>query len=447
MNIDTLINAQWVIPVDPANNKSENNILEHHSIAINDGKILAILPTEKAQHKYSALKVHDLDKHAVMPGLINCHTHAAMNLFRGLADDLPLMEWLNEHIWPAEQEWISPEFVNDGTRHAIAEMIRGGTTCFNDMYFFPDQAAEVAVETGIRAVIGLILIDFPTAWAKDADEYLVKGEQVHDKYRHNSHIHTAFAPHAPYTVSDEPLQRINILAEELDIPIHMHVHETADEVKQSEEQFGKRSIQRLHELGLLSPRLTAVHMTQLIEEEIALLSAQGVHVVHCPESNLKLASGFCPVSELLQQGINVALGTDGAASNNDLDMFGEMRTAALLAKGSTSNSSALPAHQVLEMATINGAKALGIDHITGSLTKGKAADVIAIDLNTIESQPLYDPVSHLIYAASRNQVSDVWVAGKQLLRNRQLTSIDENLVLRKTSDWQEKISHGKIPES
>jgi 5-methylthioadenosine/S-adenosylhomocysteine deaminase len=447
MNIDTLINAQWVISVDPANNKSENNILEHHSIAINDGKILAILPTEKAQHKYSALKVHDLDKHAVMPGLINCHTHAAMNLFRGLADDLPLMEWLNEHIWPAEQEWISPEFVNDGTRHAIAEMIRGGTTCFNDMYFFPDQAAEVAVETGIRAVIGLILIDFPTAWAKDADEYLVKGEQVHDKYRHNSHIHTAFAPHAPYTVSDEPLQRINILAEELDIPIHMHVHETADEVKQSEEQFGKRSIQRLHELGLLSPRLTAVHMTQLIEEEIALLSAQGVHVVHCPESNLKLASGFCPVSELLQQGINVALGTDGAASNNDLDMFGEMRTAALLAKGSTGNSSALPAHQVLEMATINGAKALGIDHITGSLTKGKAADVIAIDLNTIESQPLYDPVSHLIYAASRNQVSDVWVAGKQLLRNRQLTSIDENLVLRKTSDWQEKISHGKIPES
>jgi 5-methylthioadenosine/S-adenosylhomocysteine deaminase len=447
MNIDTLINARWVIPVDPANNTPDNKLLEHHSLAIHDGKILNILPTEKAQNKYTASEVYNLENHAVMPGLINCHTHAAMNLFRGLADDLPLMEWLNEHIWPAEQQWIGSEFVNDGTRHAIAEMIRGGTTCFNDMYFFPDQVAEVAVETGIRAVVGLIMIDFPTAWAKDTDEYLVKGEQVHDKYRHNSHIHTAFAPHAPYTVSDEPLQRINILAEELDIPIHMHIHETADEVKQSEEQLGKRSIQRLHELGLLSPRLMAVHMTQLIEEEIALLSAQGVHIVHCPESNLKLASGFCPVSELLQQGINVALGTDGAASNNDLDMFGEMRTAALLAKGITGNSSALPAHQVLEMATINGAKALGLDHITGSLTKGKAADVIAIDLNTIESQPLYDPVSHLIYAASRNQVSDVWVAGKQLLRNRQLTSIDENLVLRKTSDWQEKISHGIIPES
>jgi 5-methylthioadenosine/S-adenosylhomocysteine deaminase len=439
MNIDTLINARWVIPVDATNNNPENNILEHHSLAINDGKIIAILPTEKAQNKYTAAKEHQLENHAVMPGLINCHTHAAMSLFRGLADDLPLMEWLNQHIWPAEQKWISPEFVNDGTRHAIAEMIRGGTTCFNDMYFFPDQAAEVAVETGIRAVIGLILIDFPTAWAKDADEYLLKGEQVHDKYRHNSHIHTAFAPHAPYTVSDEPLQRINVLAEELDIPVHMHIHETADEVSQSEEQHGKRSIQRLHELGLLSPRLLAVHMTQLTKDEIALLSAQGVHVVHCPESNLKLASGFCPVSDLLQEDINVALGTDGAASNNDLDMLGEMRTAALLAKGTSGNSSVLPAHQVMEMATINGAKALGIDHITGSLTKGKAADVIAIDLDAIESQPLYDPISHIVYAANRNQVSDVWVAGKQLLKDRELTSIEEKSVLNKSREWQEKI--------
>jgi 5-methylthioadenosine/S-adenosylhomocysteine deaminase len=439
MNIDTLINARWVIPVDATNNNPENNILEHHSLAINDGKIIAILPTEKAQNKYTAAKEHQLENHAVMPGLINCHTHAAMSLFRGLADDLPLMEWLNQHIWPAEQKWISPEFVNDGTRHAIAEMIRGGTTCFNDMYFFPDQAAEVAVETGIRAVIGLILIDFPTAWAKDADEYLLKGEQVHDKYRHNSHIHTAFAPHAPYTVSDEPLQRINVLAEELDIPVHMHIHETADEVSQSEEQHGKRSIQRLHELGLLSPRLLAVHMTQLTKDEIALLSAQGVHVVHCPESNLKLASGFCPVSDLLQEDINVALGTDGAASNNDLDMLGEMRTAALLAKGTSGNSSILPAYQALEMATINGAKALGIDHITGSLTKGKAADVIAIDLDAIESQPLYDPISHIVYAANRNQVSDVWVAGKQLLKDRELTSIEEKSVLNKSREWQEKI--------
>lgn len=448
MNIDTLINARWVIPLDPQNNKSGNkqpgnHILEHHSVAIDDGKILAILPTEKAQNKYTPITEHDLESHALLPGFINCHTHAAMSMFRGLADDLPLMEWLNEHIWPAEQQWISSEFVNHGTRHAVAEMLRSGTTTFNDMYFFPDQVAEVAIETGIRAMIGLILIDFPTAWAKDADEYLAKGEQVHDKYRHNSRIHIAFAPHAPYTVSDEPLQRISTLAEELDIPIHMHIHETADEINQSEEQYGKRSIQRLHELGLLSPRLMAVHMTQLTDEEIILLSAQGVHVVHCPESNLKLASGFCPVSELLRQDINVALGTDGAASNNDLDMLGEMRTAALLAKGISGNSSNLPAYQALQMATINGAKALGIDHITGSLTQGKAADVIAINLDSIETQPLYDPISHIVYSANRNQVSDVWVAGKQLLDNRQLTSIDETGLLSKTRLWQEKIQSGE----
>ncbi len=445
MNIDTLINARWVIPVDTKRSSPKKNILEHHSLAIQDGKIIAILPSKKAKNKYTATKEHDLHNHALMPGLINCHTHAAMNLFRGLADDLPLMEWLNQHIWPAEQKWIDAKFVNDGTRHAIAEMIRSGTTCFNDMYFFPDQAAEVAVETGIRAVIGLIIIDFPTAWANDADEYLVKGQKIHDKYRHHPHIHTAFAPHAPYTVSDEPLKRINMIAEELDIPIHMHIHETADEVKQSKVQYGERPIQRLHRLGILNPRLIAVHMTQLTEDEITLLSKQGVHIVHCPESNLKLASGFCPVSKLQQRGINITLGTDGAASNNDLDMLAEMRTAALLAKAVAKNSSILPARKVLEMATINGAQALGIDDITGSLKKGKAADIIAIDLDSIETQPLYDPVSHIVYAANRNQVTDVWVAGKQLLKNRVLTSINEQSVLRKSRDWQKKIETKQDP--
>lgn len=439
MKIDTLIHARWIIPIDTKKKHKGSNIREHHSLAINAGKIIAILPTAKAQNKYSARNEHQLTNHAVMPGLINCHTHVAMNLFRGLADDLPLMTWLEQHIWPAEQKWISPEFVHDGTRHAIAEMIRGGTTCFNDMYFFPDQVAKVAVETGIRAMIGLILIDFPTAWAKDADEYILKGEQIHDKYKHNPYIHTAFAPHAPYTVTDESLQRVNILAEELDIPIHIHLHETADEIKQSVAQYGRRPIQRLHELGLLSPRLLAVHVTQLTADEITLLSEQGVHVVHCPESNLKLASGFCPISELLQKNINIALGTDGAASNNDLDMFGEMRTATLLAKGHSGNSSILPAYQVLEMATINAAKALGIDHITGSLSKGKAADVIAIDLNSIETQPLYDPISHIVYAANRNQVSDVWVAGRQLLKNRKLTRMEAANILVKAQNWQKKI--------
>lgn len=443
MNIDTLINARWIITMDKPSRGHKKNILVYHSIAIQDGKILAILPTEQARHKYQSLDTHDLPGHAVMPGLINCHTHAAMTLFRGLADDLPLSEWLNEHIWPAEQQWVNSDFVHDGTQLAIAEMIRGGTTCFNDMYFFPDQVAEVAATTGIRAVIGMILLDSPTAWAKDPDEYLAKGEQLHDKYRHHPLLRMILAPHAPYTVADESLKRINTLAEELDLGIHIHLHETIDEIKQSEQQYGQRPIQRLQQLGLLSPRLLAVHMTQLTKAEIMTLHTQGVHVIHCPESNLKLASGLCPVGELMRQHVNVALGTDGAASNNDLDMLAELRSATLLAKMVDKNSNTLNAYQALQMATINAAKALMIDHITGSLAKGKAADIIAINLQTIESQPLYDPISQIVYTAGREQVDNVWIAGKQLLKNRILTNMNEKNILNTAHEWQKKIEHGR----
>ncbi|MCZ6526013.1 MAG: TRZ/ATZ family hydrolase [Gammaproteobacteria bacterium] len=434
MNIDTLICAKWIIPVEP-----DGSVFENHAIAVNNEKIIDLLPINDAMARYAAVELHDLNTHALIPGLINSHTHSSMSLFRGLADDLPLMEWLNDHIWPAEQQWTSPQFVEDGSRLAIAEMIRSGTTCFSDMYFFPDCTAEVAIEVGIRAVIGLIMIDFPTPWAKDASEYLHKGKQVYDKFKHNPLIKTAFAPHSPYTVSDEPLQKIALLAEQLDIQIHMHVHETDVEIKQSIEQHGKRPLQRLLDLGLLSKRLIAVHMTQLLEEEIELLAKHGVNIIHCPESNLKLASGFCPVYELLNSAINVALGTDGAASNNDLDMLGEMRIAAILAKGVAHDSSAIPARTALRMATLNGAKALGLDTITGSLTISKQADVVAIDLSALETQPLYEPVSQIIYAASRNQITDVWVAGKQLLKNRELLSMDEEQIKQNVSVWQDKL--------
>ena len=436
MNIDTLVNARWIIPVEP-----EGKIFEFHSLAINGGEILDILPTAQALEKYTASDVLQLDSHALIPGLINAHTHAAMTLFRGLADDLPLMNWLNNHIWPAEQKWVNPEFVEAGTQLAIAEMIRGGTTCFNDMYFFPDHTADVAISAGMRAMIGLIMIDFPTAWAKDPDEYLSKGINVHDKYKHNPLMRTAFAPHAPYTVSDEPLKKINIDAEELNIPIHMHVHETRDEIENSKEQYGKRPIQRLHDLGLLNERMMAVHVTQIEQDEIELIARLGTSVLHCPESNLKLASGFCPVNDLLQAGVNVALGTDGAASNNDLDMLGEMHSAALLAKGVANDSSAVPAQTVLEMATINAARALDMNKEIGSLIKGKQADIVAIDLNSIETQPVYNPVSQIVYSCNRQQVTDVWVAGKQLLKSRELTTIDQAGVLEKTRSWQEKISN------
>ncbi len=434
MKIDTLIHAKWIIPVEP-----ENTVYENYSIAIKDDKIEAILPSDAARKKFSPTTEHNMEQHVLIPGLINAHTHAAMSLLRGLADDLPLMDWLNNHIWPAEQKWVSSEFVKDGTELAVAEMIRGGTTCFNDMYFFPDQTAKVCANVGMRVVVGLILIDVPTAWADGADEYILKGEQVHDTYRHNPLVNTAFAPHAPYTVSDEPLQRINVLAEELDIPIHMHIHETVFEVSQSVEQHGKRPIQRLAQLGLISSRMLAVHMTQLEQTEIDELAKLGVSVAHCPESNLKLASGFCPVGELVKAGVNVCIGTDGTASNNDLDMIGEMRTAALLAKGVANDTTCLDAHTTLKMATLNGARALGLNETIGSLKKGKQADIVAINLDQLETVPMYDPVSQIVYAANREQVSDVWIAGKQLLKDRKLTTLEYARVMNKAKTWQEKI--------
>ena len=434
MEVDLIIQARWIIPVEP-----ESVIYEDHAIVIHAGKIIDLLPAKEVLIKYQTSTFKKLTNHALMPGLINSHTHASMSLMRGIADDLPLMEWLEEHIWPLEQQWVREDFVRDGTDLAIAEMIRGGTTCFNDMYFFPEITAEQASRYGMRASIGLIVIDFPTIWADYSDAYIEKGLALHEQLRHKPLITTTFSPHAPYTVSDEPLLRIRELAAKLNIPIHIHLHETEHEIKEQLEKTNQTPLQRLDQLGLLGSSFMGVHMTQLSEDDIDLIAKKGVHIIHCPESNLKLASGFCPVADCLKQGINVALGTDGAASNNDLDMFGEMRTAALLAKGVSKDASAIPAMTALKMATINGAKALGIDDKTGSLAIGKEADMIAIDLDQIETLPLFDPVSHIVYAASRHQVSDVWIAGKQLLKDRQLTTIDEADLKSRIIKWQEKL--------
>ncbi|MEI6068300.1 MAG: TRZ/ATZ family hydrolase [Methylococcaceae bacterium] len=435
MIVDTLIHARWIIPVEP-----ESVTYEHHSLVIDSGKIIDLLPTELAKQKYQGKTTENLENHALLPGLINCHTHAAMTLMRGIADDLPLMDWLQNHIWPLEHQWMSEAFVKDGSDLAIAEMILGGTTCFNDMYFFPDVTAAQAIHHGIRATVGMIIIDFPSVWAQNADEYIEKGLELYEQLRLSDLCTTAFAPHAPYTVSDEPLQKIKTLADELELPIHIHLHETVHEVEQAQAQTGQRPLQRLQELGLVNPSLIAVHMTQLSDEEISLFAESGAHIVHCPESNLKLASGFCQLAKCLAAGINVALGTDGAASNNDLDMFGEMRTAALLGKAVAADASAVPAMTALRMATINGAKALGLDAVCGSLSIGKAADVIAIDLNHLETQPLYCPVSQIVYAASRQQVTDVWVAGRRLLKQRQLTTINSDDLKAKIAVWQQRLS-------
>ncbi len=432
--VDTIIHAHWIIPIEPT-----NTALENHSLVVHEGKILDLLPSEIAIQRYRSDDVIELKTHALTAGFVNAHTHAAMTLMRGVADDLPLMDWLQNHIWVLEEKWMSEEFVRDGTDLAIAEMLRGGTTCFNDMYFFPEVAAQQVIKHGIRASLGLIVIDFATIWAETSREYIDKGLALHYELRPNQLISTPFAPHAPYTVSNEPLEHINVLAQELKLPVHIHLHETANEIEYSLEKYGQRPFDRLNELGLVNKSLIAVHATQLNDEEIELLAKVGASIVHCPESNLKLASGFCPVAKCLAAGVNVALGTDGAASNNDLDMLGEMRTAALVGKAVANDASAIPAMTALRMATINGAKALGLDYKIGSLEIGKSADVIAIDLNELETQPLYCPISQIVYAASRSQITDVWVAGKRLLESRQLTTFDMTELKAIAAKWQARL--------
>jgi len=432
--IDLLVLPRWIVPIEPA-----GVVLQAHALAVDQGRIVALLPVAEASERFAPRETLALPAQVVMPGLVNAHTHSAMTLLRGIADDLPLMDWLQDHIWPAEGAHVSRSFCVDGVKLAAAEMIRGGVTTANDMYFFPDASAEGFTAAGLRSVVNLITMDFPTAWAANADEYIRKGLDVRDALAGNPLVTTIFGPHAPYTVSDAPLRKIRTLANELGIGIHMHVHETAGEVAMAEGQTGKRPWQRLKELELLGPDFVAVHMTQLSDAEIAEAAELGVHVAHCPESNLKLASGFCPVDKLLKAGVNVAIGTDGAASNNDLDLFSELKTAALLAKAVAGDAQALPAHAALHMATLAGAKALMLDEQIGSLVAGKQADFIAVDLSALNTQPVYNVLSHLAYAVNSRQITDVFVAGKALLKGGVLTTLKTDEVLAKAQEWARRI--------
>lgn len=432
--IDLLVMPSALVPIEPA-----GVVLLDHALAVDAGRIVDVLPAHDARSRYAPRETRELPGHAVIPGLVNLHTHAAMSLLRGLADDLPLMDWLQHHIWPAEAAHVSRTFCVDGVNLSASEFIRGGVTCVNDMYFFPDASAEAFSAAGLRATVNLIVIDFPTAWAAGADEYFAKGIAVHDAVLGNPLLRTIFAPHAPYTVSDGPLRKVRAYADELGIGIHMHVHETEFEVADAFAKTGQRPWQRLKELGLLGPDFIAVHMTQLTDDEIAEAAAFGVHVAHCPESNLKLASGFCPVAKLLAAGVNVGIGTDGAASNNDLDLLAETRTAALLAKGVARDAQAFPAAQALHAATLGGAKALGLDSEIGSLVVGKSADFIAIELGAPHLNPSYNLISHLVYAAGRGDVSDTYVAGRALMRDRRLLTVDEDAVIAKAAEWRLRI--------
>ncbi len=405
--VDLLVNARWIIPIEPA-----ELVLERHAVAVAGGRIVAVLPQDEARQRFEPDRTTNLPEHVLIPGLVNLHAHSAMTLMRGIADDLPLMRWLQEAIWPAEGKHVSRAFVREGTLLAAAEMLRGGVTTCNEMYFHPDAAAEAFAEAGMRAVVGMTVLDFPTPYASDADDYLRKGLAARDKWRGHPLVDFAFAPHAPYTISDATFERVASLAAELDCPIHVHVHETAQEITDSLARHGMRPLARLAGLGILGSNVIGVHGVHLDRADIDILSRYDCSIAHCPSSNMKLASGIAPIAALRRAGVRVGLGTDGAASNNRMDLFQEMRQAALLAKVSTLDATALPAHEVLRMATLDAARALGLDGRIGSIEPGKQADLCAVALDRVETRPCFDPVSHLVYVAGREHVSDVWIDGK-----------------------------------
>lgn len=443
MQVDLILSARWVLPIVPS-----NTLLENCAVVVQSGKILDVVPVLVAREKYQATENINLDEHVLIPGLVNLHTHAAMSLMRGLADDLPLMPWLQEHIWPAEAKLVSPSFVRDGTLLACAEMLSGGVTTYNDMYFYPEAAAAASVQAGMRANLGLVVLEFPTQYATDADDYIAKGSDARDHLRDEPLISFSFAPHAPYTVADGTFQRIATLAEQLNIGVHTHLHETKDEITQSEQTHGLRPLARLANLGILGPNLTLAHCVHLQDAEIKLLAAHGCHIAHCPSSNLKLASGIAPIAEYAKSAVNIGLGTDSAASNNRLDMFTEMRLAALLAKGQSGDATAISAHHALQMATINGAKALGLDDKIGSIEVGKLADLTAVKISDFAMQPCFDVASHLVYVAGREQVSHVWVNGDLKYHKPEnsagvFSNIEPQELTEIVAKWQPKVSEFK----
>ena len=444
IDVDLMIEARWIVPVNPS-----NQVLEHQSVIVNQNGIVDIISIELARVKYAAAKTVVLNEHILIPGLINLHAHAGMTLMRGLSDDIPLMPWLQNHIWPAEQQVVSEKFVRDSTLFGCAEMLAGGVTCFNDMYFFPQAASEAVLQAGMRAQLGLVVLEFPTNYANNADDYIEKGLLIRDTWRGNPLLSASLAPHAPYTVSDTTFEKVITYAEQLGLGVHTHLNETKAEIAESVEKFGVRPIKRMANLGVLGPNLTAAHCVQINNEDVELLSAHGVHVAHCPSSNAKLGSGIAPINWLLSLDVNVGLGTDGAASNNRQDMFAEMRLAALLAKATTEDATSISAAKALEMATINGARALGLDHQVGSIEVGKLADLTAVRISDVETLPCFDPLSHLIYACGREHVSHVWVSGDlRFERSCQQAGLYANIEPNELKEiallWQSKLNQHKI---
>ena len=408
-------------------------------VAVDGGAIVGVGPRHEVEGAYRGRERIDAGGKLIMPGLLNAHTHAPMTLFRGIADDLPLETWLYKYIWPAETKLLSPDFVRLGTQLAAAEMIRSGTVLFCDMYYFEDDIAEACKEAGIRVVIGEALVDFPTANCQTPEDQLKYTEYLLSQWNDDPLVVPSVQPHSPYAASSELMQQSKELADEYGAPYLLHVSETQSEVRESIEKYRRTPVGRLADLGLLGPTTVAIHGVHLTDEDIELLAQYETGVVHCPESQLKLASGFTPVPKLLEAGVKVGLGTDGAASNNDLDMFGEMGTAAKVHKVIAGDPTTMPARQALSMATLEAARVLGLDDRLGSLEVGKRGDIIVLDLDVPHMVPVYNITSHLVYAAHSSDVRTVIIDGRVVMRDRELLTLDEGEIFARAREMAHEI--------
>ncbi|KAA0257432.1 amidohydrolase family protein [Deferribacter autotrophicus] len=416
----------------------DGKIVEDSYLLINDEKVEKVVKEIPENQKYD-YKIIERSNSAIFPGFINTHTHLPMVYFRGLADDLPLMEWLQKYIWPAENRWLSDEFVYDATLLAACELIKSGTICANDMYFYSDSIAQALINAGVKGVLGAGVLDFPTKFAKNPDEYLDKAKLLIEKYRDNDLINIAICPHAPYTVSPENYKKCIAFAERYGLVIHTHLAETEWEVNEIYNKYGKTPLKLMDEVGMLDTKSIFAHMVHLTDEEIEVAGKKKVNISHCLESNFKLASGFARVKELLDKGANVSIGTDGAASNNDLDILVEASVVTKFHKAYSGDATALDAKTALDMLTINAAKGLYLEN-TGQIKEGNFADFIIVNLDKVHLQPLYNPVSQLIYAAKSSDITDVFINGKHIMENRKILTIDEEEVLDKAKYWGKKIS-------
>jgi len=435
-DVDLIVTGGTVVTVDAA-----GRVIENGAVAIDGADIAAVDTAAAIAKQFRARETIDASGQIVLPGLINTHTHAPMVLYRGLADDLPLMEWLNNYIFPAESKTVSPEFVRAGTRLAALEMIESGTTTFADMYYFEEEIARETRSAGLRGVLGQTVIQFPVADAKTPADALARAEAFINEFKGDPLITPAVAPHAIYTTSDDTLQAARTLADRYGKPLIIHLSETKTEFDEAVQKRKKTPTAALYDLGVLQGWTLAAHAVWLDPADFGLLRAAGTGIAHCPSSNMMLASGIAPVLKMLKAGIPVGLGTDGVAgSNNDHDMMEEMDLAAKLQKVSSGDPTALPAEQAFAMATIMGAQAMGMSKLIGSLDAGKRADIISIRLDEANAQPMYNVYSQLVYSLKSSNVSDVMVNGRAIVRNRRMLTVDDKAILAKAEEYRAKVS-------